>query len=262
MKTPQQHTSATRTRDSTPIRTHSPYSEAEGPIVDRGYVEARVRAIEGAYKQLWAPPSSERREIHHLPQWKLQGSQLRAASEISKSYRQDNDPFSDIVNHRPADHVQDYVRGPPQPRKSLQHLSSMARPSRDIYHPDRKSQSLANIRARYETSPLQGKTGRRISNIGRTSSVESGILSPLPHPVSRTSKSIAEGLDEVCFWPPITALIQFFVTDYVFPVHLSTYNRNWKRRLSVRLQLVAGNLDPERIEPFTGTFCGPLLLIP
>ena len=186
MKTPKSQSSAAR--DATPIRTHSPYSEAKGPIVDRGYVEARVRAIEGAYKQLWAPPTSEPREVYPLPEWKFKASELRAASgtPTMSQYRYlSTDPFLDSYNQAAQGQKKGLARGAPQPRKSLQHLPHMTRLNHDLHAGDRKSQSLADLRSRYDASPLQGKRRRKLSNIGTTTSTEPGILSPQPVSPSR-----------------------------------------------------------------------------
>ena len=181
MKIPHRQVSAAR--DSTPIRTHSPYSEAEGPIVDRGYVETRVRAIEGAFKQLWAPPSSEPREVHHLPEWRLKGTQLRAASAASRRRRsslQTDDPFLDNAPVPTTGYVRSIDHRSPKSTKSLQHLSNTVSRSHDNLRSDKKGYSLANFRARYEASPLQGRTRRRLSSSEGPSFLDNGILSPQP----------------------------------------------------------------------------------
>lgn len=182
MTTPQKRqTSAAR--DSTPIRTHSPYSEAEGPIVDRGYVEARVRAIEGDYKQLLVPHSLEAREIHHLPEWRLKGPQLRAPQRpnmASRSYGRTDDPFSDVSTHGIAKRIHDFDYGSPRQRKSFQQLPSIGSGSNASPIRDRKSQSLANLRARYGDSSMQNKEGQTTRSIGQRSPLEPGILSPQP----------------------------------------------------------------------------------
>lgn len=40
-------------RESLVIRSHSPYCEAKGPIVEKGFVASRIRAIHGARNQTW-----------------------------------------------------------------------------------------------------------------------------------------------------------------------------------------------------------------
>ncbi|MCJ1228824.1 hypothetical protein MMC12_005487 [Toensbergia leucococca] len=41
-----------------PIRLHSPYCESTGPIVEEGFVAARVRALQGLSRQAWVAPRS------------------------------------------------------------------------------------------------------------------------------------------------------------------------------------------------------------
>ena len=146
-------------------------------------MEARVRAIEGSFKQLWAPSSSEPREVHHLPEWRLKGTQLRAASAASRrriSSPQTGDPFLDSPPIPPTGNVRSIDHKSPKSTKSLQCLSKTVSQSHDNLRPDRKSYSLANLRARYEASPLQGRTRRRLSNVERSSFHDYGILSPQP----------------------------------------------------------------------------------
>ena len=237
MKTPQHQTSAAR--DSTPIRTHSPYSEAAGPIVDKGYVEARVRAIEGSFKHLWAPQSSEPREIHHLPEWTLKGSQLRTASSATtmrKSSGQSDDPFSDIFNG-------------PQSRKLLQHLSSTISPNHESLRPYRKSYSLANIRAQYEASPLQGKTGRKISNVDRACSPGHGILAPQPLLPFKLPIAVENDYEKYAdYWNAThpTGLTPMHKSKP--PDRTAILNESVAEGLS---NLARNNTEPERTEPST-----------
>lgn len=249
MKTPHRQVSAAR--DSTPIRTHSPYSEAEGPIVDRGYVEARVRAIEGSFKQLWAPQSSESREIHHLPEWRLKGTQLRAASVASRRRRsslQTDDPFSDSPIP-PNGHVRSIDHRSPKSTKSLQHLSTTVGPSHDNVHRDRKSYSLANLRAQYEASPLQGKTGRRLSRVESLSSFDHGILSP--QPISPLKLPIAiegDSDDQGDLWDKAHPTALSPICEAQQPDSLLIPKRSIARGLS---EVVDNDTVPERTEPST-----------
>lgn len=96
------------------------------------------------------------------------------------SSQQTDDPFSENYNQSSIGHAQDIIHRYPQSVRSLQHLSSTKSPSHDNLRPDRKSYSLADIRARYEASPLRGRTGRRSSNDDRRSSLEREIFSPQP----------------------------------------------------------------------------------
>lgn len=45
-------------RETRFIRSHSPYCEATGPIVEKGFVAARIRALQEAYSQAWIPSQS------------------------------------------------------------------------------------------------------------------------------------------------------------------------------------------------------------
>ena len=40
------------------VRSHSPYCEATGPIVDEGFVSARIRELQKVYNQTWTPTQS------------------------------------------------------------------------------------------------------------------------------------------------------------------------------------------------------------
>ena len=250
--TPQQRrTSAAR--DSTPIRTHSPYSEAEGPIVDRGYVEARVRAIEGDFKQLWVPSSSESHNIHPLPEWRLKGPQLRAPSMTkltTRSYGQLNDPFSDVLDHFPARRVQDLDYGSPRQRKSLQHISSAEARGYDNGYNDRKSQSLANIRARYEDSPLQGRAAhRRSSSIAQRSSLDQGILCPQPISPLRLGMPVEDDYqDDVEFWNTVHPLALTSIPEAQQPEAMGIPSKSIAERMS---ELIGEDSEPGSIEPST-----------
>ena len=250
MKTPHRQVSAAR--DVTPIRTHSPYSEAEGPIVDRGYVEARVRAIEGSFKQLWAPQSSESREVHHLPEWRLKGTQLcttSVASRMRRSNLQTDDPFMDNPPVSPNAYDRSIDHRPPKSRKSLQHLSNTVSPSSDDLRPDRKSYSLANLRARYEASPLQGRTGRRLSNVERPSSLNYEILSPQPiSPLKLPVAIEGDGEDGGDCWDTAHPTALSPICEAQQSDSLPVPKRSIARGLS---EVVNCDTEPERTEPST-----------
>lgn len=250
--TPQQR-QASAARDSTPIRTHSPYSEAEGPIVDRGYVEARVRAIEGDFKQLWVPSTSEPRDIHPLPEWRLKGPQLRAPSMTkltTRSYGQLNDSFSDVFDHFPARRIQDLDYGSPRQRKSLQHLSSAETRSYDYGYNDRKSQSLANIRARYEDSPLQGRAAhRRSSSIVQRSSLDPEILCPQPISPLRLGMAVEDdSQDDVEFWNAVHPRALTSIPEAQQPEAMGIPSKSIAERMS---DLIGEDPEPGCTEPST-----------
>ena len=200
---PQQRRTSAK-RDLTPIRNHSPYSEAEGPIIDQGYVEARVRAIEGDFKQLWAPSFSEPRDIHRLPEWRLKGSQIRAppgAKFVPGPPSHVDNSFSHVFDYNPAERVQPTDHSSPRQRHSLQHLPSMETRSRDSPCKDRKSHSLANLRARYETSPLQSKARPKSRTLAHGAPFNLEVLSPQPISASRVSMAAEDEYQEDAgFW--------------------------------------------------------------
>ncbi|KAG7009897.1 ATP synthase subunit delta [Physcia stellaris] len=240
-------------RDSTPIRTHSPYSVAEGPIVDRGYVEARVRAIEGDFKQLWVPSSSEPRDIHPLPEWRLKGHQLRAPSITrltTRSHGQLNDSFTDVFDHFPARRVQDLDYGSPRQRKSLQHISSAESRSHDNGFHDRKSQSLANIRARYEDSPSQGRGAhKRSSSIAQRSSLDPEILCPQPISPLRLGMAVEDDYqDDVEFWNAVHPRALTSIPEAQQPETMGIPSKSIAERMS---EFIGEDPEPGCTEPST-----------
>ena len=247
---PQRRISAAR--DLTPIRNHSPYSEAEGPIIDQGYVEARVRAIEGDFKQLWVPSSSEPLDVHRLPEWRLKGPQLRAAPRIQMvpgSLSQIDDPFSDVFDYSPAKRMQFTNHGSPQQRHSLQHLSSMEIRSRDNPCKDRKSQSLANLRARYETSPLQSKARPKSRSVVFGIPFKSEVLSPQPISPSRFAMPAEDEYQEdVGFWNTVHPRALTSIPEVQQPEAFTKPNKSIAERMS---DLIGEEAEPQSTEPST-----------
>ena len=248
---PQQHR-ISAVRDLTPIRNHSPYSEAEGPIVDQGYVEARVRAIEGDYKQLWVPSSSEPRDVHRLPEWRLKGSQLRVPSGTrmvhgSPGYM--DDPFSDILDCNTAKRMQSFDHGSPRQRHSLQHLSSMEIRDRDNPCKDRKSQSLANLRARYETSPLQSKARTQSRSLAHGVPFQTEILSPQPISPSRFRMAVEDEYQEDAgFWNTVHPRALTSIPETQQSEAFTKPNKSITERMG---NLIGEEAEPESTGPST-----------
>lgn len=249
--TPQQHR-ISAVRNLTPIRNHSPYSEAEGPIIDQGYVEARVRAIEGDFKQLWLPSSSDLRDVHRLPEWRLKGSQLRAppgTRMVPRSPSHIDDPFSDVLNCNPAERMQSSDHGSPRQRHSLQHPSSMEIRSRDNPSKDRKSQSLANLRARYEASPLQSKTRPKSSSLVHSIPFKLEVLSPQPISPSRLSMAAEDEYQEDAgFWNTVHPRVLASIPETQQPEAFTKSNKSIAERMS---DLIIEEAEPESTGPST-----------
>ena len=239
-------------RDSTPIRNHSPYSEVEGPIIDEGYVEARVRAIEGGFKHLWTPSSSELRDVHRLPEWMLKGSQLRAPPGTpmvrgSPSYI--DDPFSDAFDCNPVKRMQSSDHSSPRQRHSLQHLSSMEIRSGDNPYKDRKSQSLANLRARYEISPLQSKARPKSSSLAHSVPFKLEVLSP--QPISSSKFGMAtddEYQEDASFWNTVHPRALTSIPETQQPEAFAKPNKSIAERMS---DLIGEEAEPESTGPST-----------
>ena len=246
---PQQHRTPAA-RDLTPIRNHSPYSEAEGPIIDQGYVEARVRAIEGDFKQLWAPSSSEPRNVHRLPDWRLKSSQLHAPPETRMAHGSpSHDPFSDVFDCNPAKRMQSSDHGSPRQRHSLQQLSSMEIRSRDNPSKDRKSQSLANLRARYETSPLQSKARPKSSSLTHGVPFQLEVLSPQPISPSRFGMAAGDEYQEDAgFWNTVHPRALTSIPETQQPEAFSKSNKSIAERMS---DLLGEEAEPELTGPST-----------
>ena len=239
-------------RDPTPIRNHSPYSEAEGPIIDEGYVEARVRAIEGGFKHLWVPLSSEPRDVHRLPEWRLKGSQLRTSAGtrmVPGSSSHVDDPFSDVFDGNPVERMQSFDQSSPRQRHSLQQLSGMEIRSGDNLYKDRKSQSLANLRARYEISPLQSKARQKSSSLAHSIPSKLEVLSPQPISPSRFGMATDDEYQEdASFWNTVHPRALTSIPETQQPEAFTKPNKSIAERMS---DLIDEQAEPESTGPST-----------
>lgn len=169
------------------IRSHSPYSTGKGPIVNQGFVEARVRAIEGGFRQPKDPSQ--------YPEPQNDGSATRKLFRGIRSLKE-SPSFQRFSKHSRADtsnNLDNEVSrdGQLSNRRKWQHsTSSLGSPINILptglrASKDRKIHSVWDLNAHYRGSPHGGrKRYRDYSNLRKVSdgseTVASEIVSPQP----------------------------------------------------------------------------------
>jgi len=204
--TPQPQTPLT-SKAST-IRSHSPYSTGKGPIVNEGFVAARVRAIQGGFNQAKTPQYPDPRNDSALPKkpWDRSIHSLKESPSFRNfnqlSTAQDlNNIDSDRSRRSQLSNSRKWQRSTSSLRSPYSGLPSGLQPSSD-----RKAHSMWDLHTRYQGSPHGGKKRYRdYSNLRRisagTETVESEIISPQPlSPYKQPVNVSQQNTDDSGFW--------------------------------------------------------------
>ncbi|KAL8792972.1 MAG: hypothetical protein Q9195_004469 [Heterodermia aff. obscurata] len=160
-----------------------------------------------------------------------------------------DDPLSSVLDCNPAKRMQSSDHGSPRQRHSLQHLSSMEIRSRDNPSKDRKSQSLANIRARYETSPLQSKARPKSSSLAHSVPFQLEILSPQPISPSRFGMAAEdEYREDAGFWSTVHPRALTSIPETQQPEAFTKPNKSIAERMA---DLIGEEAEPQLAAPST-----------
>ncbi|KAL8823709.1 MAG: hypothetical protein Q9191_005615 [Dirinaria sp. TL-2023a] len=217
MATMTPHRSASTSRKPSIIRKHSPYGTGEGPIVEQGFVQARVRAIEGKFTQTNVSKSSR---FPHVSRRKPSLEKRSRAAPSRRSHEEADHrstapktPSLDNERVKPKQPV-NYKKWQRNISSQQSHSSTMAEP---IQSPiDRRSHSMLELHAQYSGSPHGGrKRYRDYSNLRRISA-GSEIKSPQPLSPARQPVNINQRpIDDSAFWsetqPEHTSLLPVVV---------------------------------------------------
>lgn len=204
--TPQPQTPPTR--QASTIRSHSPYSTGKGPIVNEGFVAARVRAIQGRFKQTKSPQYPEPRNDSALLKERLDRSihslkespSFRNFNQLSTAQDLDNID-SDRSKRSQLSSSRKWQRSTSSLRSPYNGIPSGLQPSSD-----RKVHSMWDLHTRYQGSPHGGrKRYRDYSNLRRISAgTETGtseIISPQPlSPYKQPVNVSQQNTDDSGFW--------------------------------------------------------------
>jgi len=193
--TPQPQTPLTRKAST--IRSHSPYSTGKGPIVNEGFVAARVRAIQGGFKQAKSPQPKKAwdRSVHSLKESPsfTNFNQLSTGQDLN-IINSDRTKRSQLASPRKWQRSTSSLRSP------YGGLPTGLQPS------DRKVHSMWDLHTRYNGSPHGGrKRYRDYSNLRRISAgTETGtseIISPQPlSPYKQLVNVSQQNTDDSGFW--------------------------------------------------------------
>jgi len=196
------------TREASTIRSHSPYSTGKGPIVNEGFVAARVRAIQGGFNQAKTSQNPELRNDSALSKntWDRNIHSLKE----SPSFRNFNQ-LSTVQNLNNVDSNRSKRSQLSGFKKWQRSTSSLRSPYSGLpsgFQPssDRKAHSMWDLHTRYQGSPHGGrKRYRDYSNLRRisagTETVESEIISPQPlSPYKQPVNVSQQNTDDSGFW--------------------------------------------------------------
>lgn len=174
---------------------------AEGPIVKQGFVGARVRAIEDAFKTATVPSFSRTSSSSWRKPWKHILHSDSKPPSIESLHQQSEVSAKPRTGNSPSKAGQDAFRKKWHQFSSSQHspISMMTDQARDSV--ERRSHSMLDLHTSYSGSPHGGrKKYRDYSNLRRISA-GSEIASPQPlSPSKQPVEATQRNTDESGFW--------------------------------------------------------------
>ena len=195
-------------RKASTIRSHSPYSEGKGPIVNRGFVEARVRAIEGEFRKAKAlqHPESENGSSAAKKPWDRSVRSLKQSASFKDLDQQRNVQASNSLDSNRSKESQHLSYGKWQRSTSSLRSPSSILPTGLQSSSGRRIHSMWDLHTHYSGSPHGGRKRyrdysnlRRISAGSETSTSE--IISPQPlSPYKQPVNTSQHTTDDSGFW--------------------------------------------------------------